>query len=96
MAQFDIFRVGGALVVDLQTDLIDLNETRIVAPLLDSGRYAKFPNLTPIVQFDGHSYVVRIQQMAALRGRELGHPIGSLLGYRDDLLRAIDILTRGF
>lgn len=96
MAQFDVFKVSGILVVDLQTDLIDLDETRVVAPLLDSGRYAQFPKLTPVIQFQGQSYVVRVQQLAAIRGRDLGQPIGSLREHADELLRAIDILTRGF
>lgn len=96
MAQFDLFRVGGGLVVDLQTDLISLDDTRVVAPLLDGERYARFPKLTPVVQIDGRPWVVRVQQLAAIRGRDLGHPVGSLSEHRDELLRAIDILTRGF
>ncbi len=40
MAQFDVFRLtGGQLVVDLQTDLIGIDASRIVAPLRDAGRY---------------------------------------------------------
>ena len=51
MAQFDVFRLDdGPLVVDLQTDLIGLNSTRIVAPLLAEGRYVAFPDLTPLVE----------------------------------------------
>jgi toxin CcdB len=47
MAQFDVHRLaGGALVVDLQTDLIGLDATRIVAPLRAEGRYAAFRGIT--------------------------------------------------
>lgn len=96
MAQFDLYRIGGALVVDLQTDLIPIEDTRIVAPLLDGERYASFPRLTPLVDVDGVTYVVRIQQLAAVRAKQLGAPIGSIRTHADDLLRALDILTRGF
>jgi toxin CcdB len=38
MPQFDLFRLeGGTLVVDLQTDLIGRDATRIVAPLRERG-----------------------------------------------------------
>lgn len=39
MAQFDLYRLrGGQLVVDLQTGLIGIDASRIVAPLRDAGR----------------------------------------------------------
>jgi len=44
MAPFDLFRLtDGQLVVDLQTDLIGIDASRIVAPLLGADRYATFP-----------------------------------------------------
>lgn len=97
MAQFDLHRLSdGMVVVDLQTDLIGLNATRIVAPLRDSGRYPEFPNLTPVVDFEGVRYVVQVQDLAALTPSELGPAVGTLGCARDDLLRAIDILIHGF
>ena len=54
MAQFDVYRLaGGLLVVDLQTDLIGLDATRIVAPLREAGANASFPGLTPAVEIEG-------------------------------------------
>ena len=54
MAQFDVYRLaGGQLVVDLQTDLIGIDASRVVAPLREAGRYAAFPGLTPQVEVDG-------------------------------------------
>lgn len=97
MAQFDLFRLkGGLLVVDLQTDLIGIDATRIVAPLREAGRYAAFPGLTPTIDFDGASWIVRVQELAALPGVELREPIGSLAEHRDALKRALCILIDGF
>ena len=49
MAQFDLYRLAdGTLVVDLQTDLIGLEATRIVAPLREEGVYTVFPGVTPV------------------------------------------------
>lgn len=97
MAQFDVFRLAdGLLVVDLQTDLIGLDATRIVAPLLEEGRHVAFPDLTPVVTLDGRRWVVRIPQLSAVPAQLLGAKAGTLREARDALLRAIDILTHGF
>mgnify|MGYP003639646663 CR=1 FL=1 len=96
MAQFDVYRLnGGQLVVDLQTDLIGIDASRIVAPLREEGKYAAFPGLTPPVEFLGARWIVRTQELAAVPGAELRTPVGSLAPYRDALKRALDILIDG-
>lgn len=96
MAQFDVFRLkSGMLVVDLQTDLIGMEVSRIVAPLREAGRYAAFPGLTPMVEIEGTLWIVRVQEMAALPGAELRDGVGSLAAQRDVLKRAVDILFDG-
>jgi len=96
MAQFDLYRLrSGQIVVDLQTDLIGLDASRIVAPLRLAAKHASFPGLTPQVRVEGESYIVRVQELAAVPGAELGVPIGSLATERDALKRAIDILIDG-
>lgn len=96
MAQFDLYRLkGGQLVVDLQTDLIGIDASRIVAPLREAGRYAAFPGLTPAVEVEGAAWIVRVQEMASVPGGDLGAPVGSLAGHRDALKRALDILIDG-
>jgi len=96
MAQFDLYRLkGGQLVVDLQTDLIGIDASRIVAPLRDAGRYTSFPGLTPSVEVAGASWIVRMQELAAVPGAELNDHIGSLAEHRDALKRALDILIDG-
>lgn len=97
MAQFDLFRLkSGQLVVDLQTDLIGIDASRIVAPLRDAGRYTIFPGLTPEVSFEGVTWVVRVQELAAVSRAELQDRVGSLQAHRDALKRALDILVDGF
>ena len=97
MAQFDVFRLDdGLLVVDLQTDLIGLDATRIVAPLREEGSYVPFLGLTPVVAVDGKQWVVRVQQLSAMPGSLLRQRVGTLREVRDALLRAIDVLTHGF
>lgn len=96
MAQFEVYRLhSGQLVVDLQTDLIGIEASRLVAPLREQGTYTSFPGLTPEVEFDGEAWIVRTQEMAAVAAAELGAPVGSLGEHRDALKRAIDILIDG-
>ena len=96
MAQFDLYRLnGGQLVVDLQTDLIGIDASRVVAPLRERGRYVTFPGLTPLVEFEGKTWIVRVQELAAVPGAELREPVGSLKPHRDELKRALDILIDG-
>lgn len=96
MAQFDLYRLkGGQLVVDLQTDLIGIDASRVVAPLRDAGRYTAFPGLTPSVEIADTTWIVRVQELAAIPGSELRDPIGSLVEHRDTLKRALDILIDG-
>ncbi|MCB1341072.1 MAG: CcdB family protein [Pseudooceanicola sp.] len=97
MAQFDLYRLAsGVLAVDLQTDLIGIDASRVVAPLREAGAYAGFPGLTPEVVFDGSRWIVRIQELAAVPGHELGNHVGSLAEHRDAIKRALDILIDGF
>ncbi len=96
MAQFDLYRLAdGQLVVDLQTDLIGIDASRVVAPLRDAERYVAFPGLTPRVELDGASWIVRVQELAAVPGGELRQPVGTLVEHRDALKRALDILIDG-
>ena len=97
MVRFDVFRLrSGILVVDLQTDLIGVDASRIVAPLREQGLYAAFPGLTPKVQMNGTDWIVRVPELAAVPGAELQDRVGSLADDRDALKRALDILIDGF
>lgn len=95
--QFDLHRLDdGLLAVDLQSDLIGLRATRLVAPLREAEAWPELPGLTPAVEIEGRRYVVQIPDMAAVPASALGPAIGELSALRDELLRAVDILTHGF
>ena len=97
MAQFDIYRLAaGTLVVDLQTDLIGLEATRIVAPLREEGVYTVFPGVTPVATVEGRRWIVRLQELAAVPAGELRAQAGSIAARRDELKRGLDILIDGF
>lgn len=54
------------------------------------------PGLTPAVELDGETWIVRVQELAAFAGAELQDRIGSMAEHRDVLKRAMDILIDGF
>ena len=97
MAQFDIHRLSdGMHVVVLQSDLIDLRESCLVAPMFRKGARAELGRLTPLITHDDKSWLVRVPQLTAVRPATLGPPRGSAAAFRDELFRAIDLLTHGF
>ncbi len=96
MAQYDVYRLpDGQLVVDLQTDLIGIEASRVVAPLRDPRRCAVFPDLTPQVEIGGHTWIVRMQELTAVPGAQLRTAVASLASEREALRRALDILSDG-
>ncbi len=82
-------------VVDVQTDLIGMEVSRIVAPLRGAGRSAALPGLMPLVEVEGAVWIVRVQELAAVPGAELRDFVTSLADERDALRRAVDILSHG-
>jgi toxin CcdB len=86
------------LLVDIQSDLLDALQTRVVIPLSKSTGLAKKPvsHLTPIVEFDGDKYVLVTPQLAGIARNELGTPAGSLASERQIIISALDFLISGF
>ena len=96
MAQFDFYRLRSRqLVMDLQTDLLGLEASRVVAPLREAGRYTAFPGLTPVIHLNGTEWIVRVQELAAVPGSELRERVGTLEEHRDALKRALNFLFDG-
>jgi toxin CcdB len=108
MAAFDLHRLaeieGGGLVVDVQSDLIDVLDTRVVVPLLPIGGAPKrAARLNPVLAlpasaFSGPDGSVALfpQFIAAVPRGALGPPVGSLADERDRIRDALDMLFLGF
>ena len=86
------------LLVDVQSDLLDDLQTRVVIPLSKAVVLTKNPvsQLTPILDFEGDAYVLMTPQLAGVARNELGPVTGSLAGHRDTILAALDFLLTGF
>ena len=98
MAQFQVYRLpGDMLVVDLQTDLIDTG-TRAVAPLIPlEGGPRPLSGLEPVVKVDSVAYALHTAEMAAVPSALLKSPAVADLRGEDYLLRkALDMVFSGF
>jgi toxin CcdB len=105
VAQFTVYRNRNArskaifpLLVDVQSDLLDELQTRVVIPLSKAAALTKRPvsQLTPVIEFEESPYVLVTPQLAGIARSELGAPTGSVARDRDTILAAMDFLLLGF
>jgi toxin CcdB len=99
MPQFDLYAGLGTAkgyVVDVQADLLDSLDTRVVIPLLSRQQVEIMRELTPVIEINGEPYVLLTQELTAIPRRELRTKVGTLNEYRDEIRRALDILLVGF
>lgn len=83
--------------VDVQNDLLDTLNTRVVIPLtphkyLDDSNIS---NLCPNVDFDGEHFVLMTHQMTSVSVSTLKTTAGSLEHFRNEIVSAIDFLVTG-
>ncbi|WP_298921040.1 CcdB family protein [uncultured Roseobacter sp.] len=99
MAKFDVClgTESETLLLDVQADLLDALNTRMVVPLMAVGK-APVPAklLNPVFAIDGAEYVMATQFMAAVPRTILRDPDTSLKDRSEEITTAIDMLTQGF
>jgi toxin CcdB len=105
MAQFAVYRnknprtkTAFPFLVDIQSDLLEDLQTRVVIPLTKAAALARKPltHVMPALSFDGEDYVLMTPQLAGIARSELGAPAGSLAGQRQAILAAMDFSLTGF
>ena len=98
MAQFDVYRLAdGELAVDVQTDLIEDFDSRVVVPLMLPGiAPVAHRRLNPTIEVEGRAYVMVSQFIIAVDRRELGRPIANVKSRYDSIKTAFDMIFLGF
>lgn len=99
MARYDVYKIAlfDGLVVDVQADILEPLNTRMVVPLLPLGLAPKpAKRLNPIFEVDGTDFVLVTQFASAVRNSELGQPIGTLEPHFAEITTALDMLFQGF
>ncbi len=80
-------------LLDVQSDIIDELNTRLVIPLflLDevNGRPAR--RLTPVLNVDGEDFLVMTHEMASVRQSQLGEEVVSVQEHRQAIKNALDV-----
>ncbi|MEP3427973.1 MAG: CcdB family protein [Hyphomicrobiales bacterium] len=99
MARNDLYRLTSSqtLVLDVQADLLDNLNTRVVVPLLgraDAPTPAKF--LNPVFTLEEEEFVMATQFLSAVSKSELGDAVGNLDKHHQDITRALDMVFQGF
>ncbi|MBD2783473.1 CcdB family protein [Xenorhabdus sp. DI] len=85
-------------LLDVQSDIIDVLETRLVIPLFPKSNFnGRVPTrLCPTLNIDGNEYLVMTHEMASVRASMLGHEVMSVVSYRKLIKDAMDFLFDGF
>ncbi|THF63154.1 plasmid maintenance protein CcdB [Pseudothauera nasutitermitis] len=105
MARFDVYRNPAKsapqtpYLLDVQADLLDGLDTRVVIPLRrrDSLAADRLPaELMPEVMVEGVRCVLETPKLAAVPLRVLGSPVCSMAEGRTEIVGALDFLFQGY
>jgi toxin CcdB len=102
MARGDLYenrgrgRATAPYLVDLQHDLLDGLDTRVVAPLLRLHLLRRrIERLHPEVEIAGERFAVAMHLLATVPRSEFGKRCGSLAERQHELTNALDLLFSG-
>jgi toxin CcdB len=86
------------MLVDVQSELLDDLDTRIVIPLVKRAGFTSFPLglVMPTVELDGEAYLLMTPQLAGVSQFDLGAHAGSVAAHSRAISAAVEILFRGF
>lgn len=98
MAQLDVYRTqAGEHLVDVQSELLDHFDTRLVLPLLDPAHAPQaIARLNPAFAINGQALVLYPQFALAVPVAELTHRVTSLAEHHFTIVGAIDMLLSGY
>jgi toxin CcdB len=102
MAQFDVYQHKEAssvypLLVDIQHEVLETLSTRLVVPLTPCALYEGNPPQTmcPIIHLEQGAFIFMPQYMSSMSTQALGERVGSIGSFREEVVRAIDLLITG-
>ena len=99
MARFDVYKNpdGSGYLLDVQADLLDHLNTRVVVPLmLPSEAPSPAKQLNPTFQIGTEPVVMMSQFISAVPKSILNAPLTSLENHDIEIIDAIDMVMQGF
>jgi toxin CcdB len=101
MAQFDVYenintssKKDMPFLLDVQNDILDELNSRIVVPLSINSKHAKI--LNPIFTINSQNLIMSTAQLSSIPIKNIGIKVCSLKHKRDEIISAIDFLITGY
>lgn len=105
MARFEVYANPGGhaattpYLLDVQSDLLDGLDSRMVIPLRRIKHFPKVKlssRLTPVLTIEGDDFLLETPKMGAVPQRILKSPVTSLAQEQAQITAALDFLFHGF
>ncbi len=105
MARFDVYANTGShadttpYLLDVQSDLLDGLDSRMVIPLRSLEHFPKIrlpARLTPVFTIEGTDCLLETPKMGAVPLRVLKSPVTSLAQAQEQITVALDFLFQGY
>ncbi|MCI5073688.1 CcdB family protein [Oricola sp.] len=97
MARYDVHPFDGAYALDVQSEIVDMFETRTVVPLLPRGVVpTALPRLHPVFKIENVEYTMATHFVAAVPKTALKPRVANLAHEHDRIVAALDMLFHGF
>jgi toxin CcdB len=98
MARYDVYHnpVRAGYLLDVQADLLEDLETRVVAPLIPYVAKTKIiRRLNPVFVIDANKFALYPHLISVVPAARLGEPKGNFLTHHDEITAALDMLFQG-
>lgn len=97
MARFHVYNMRVGYALDVQSDLHNGLNSRVMIPLVEAGRVVHvMSKLNPIVVVNGGNYLLAVERMAAVPAIQIGSFAADMTSRSDDITAALDFLFQGF
>lgn len=99
MAKYDVYPAlrGAGYLMDMQSDLFDSFETRVVVPMVpEASSPPIIQYLNPVLEVADERHVLLPQSIATVPSSILKMPAANLSGRSNEVTRALDMLFQGF
>lgn len=98
LARYDVYDnpAEGALLLDIQADLLSELSSRVVVPLIPKSEHKQAERLNPVFCVGDEDWVMLTQYLSAVPKSVLKNKVGNLDEEHDKIVAALDMLFQGF
>ncbi|MGQ2908369.1 MAG: CcdB family protein [Aliihoeflea sp.] len=98
MARYDVYRApDDALLLNVQSPLLDIVGSRVVIPLLPASSTPRsIARLHPVFEVDGEPHVLATHLISAVPDTLVAARVANLAQHHDEIVAALDMLFQGY